>query len=49
MGTPCDHIRQGYRKFREAEHVIFYRISNDTLDVIRILHKNMDVESQDFS
>ena len=48
IGASCDHIRQGYRKLREAEHVIFYRISNDILDVIRILHKSMDIESQDF-
>jgi toxin ParE1/3/4 len=48
IGAPCDHIRQGYRKFREAEHVIFYRVNNGTLDVIRILHKSMDFEYQNF-
>lgn len=48
IGAPCDEIRRGYRKFRENEHVIFYRINKCTLDVIRILHKSMDVERQDF-
>lgn len=45
IGRCCDDIREGYRRFREGEHVIFYCFDEQTLDIIRILHKNMDVES----
>ena len=38
MGHGCDEIREGYRRFREGEHVIFYRLTEKTLDIIRILH-----------
>ena len=44
MGHWCDEIREGYRRFREGEHVIFYRLTEKTLDIIRVLHKNMDIE-----
>ncbi len=46
LGKTCDEIRSGYRKFRQASHVIFYQKTNNqpTL-IIRILHKSMDVNS----
>ena len=44
MGHCCDEIREGYRRFREGEDVIFYCLTEKTLDIIRILHKNMDIE-----
>jgi toxin ParE1/3/4 len=45
MGRCYDEIIQGYRRFCEGEHIIFYRITEQTLDVIRILHKNTDIEN----
>ena len=44
MGHCCNEIREGYRRFREGEHVIFYTLTEKTLDIIRVLHKNMDIE-----
>jgi toxin ParE1/3/4 len=44
MGHCCDEIREGYWRFREGEHIIFYRLTEKTPDIIRILHKNMDIE-----
>ena len=45
VGTKCDFIKLGYRKFPNISHVIFYRTINDTqIEIIRILHKRMDVE-----
>ena len=45
MGTKCDFIKSGYRKFPNISHVIFYRAVSDTqIEIIRILHKRMDVE-----
>ncbi len=45
VGTKCDFIRSGYRKFPHTSHVIFYRTLNDSqIEIVRILHKRMDVE-----
>lgn len=46
MGINCDFIRQGYRKFPQGSHVIFYKDgSTSTIEIIRILHKQMDYSS----
>jgi toxin ParE1/3/4 len=45
-GLCCDDIRPGYLKKHAGNHVIFYRLSlASTVEVIRILHKRMDVSS----
>jgi toxin ParE1/3/4 len=45
VGTKCDAIKRGYRKFPNIIHVIFYRILDETqIKVIRILRKRMDAE-----
>jgi len=47
VGKQCDDIKDGYRKFSQASHIIFYREGAESkITVIRILHKNMDIESQ---
>ncbi|HHC6826461.1 TPA: type II toxin-antitoxin system RelE/ParE family toxin [Vibrio parahaemolyticus] len=44
IGKACDEIRDGYRKFPQGSHVIFYRqIGSQSIEIIRILHKSMDV------
>lgn len=44
LGQSCDFIKAGYRKFSQGSHVIFYKHgSTSTIEIIRILHKNMDV------
>jgi len=43
LGRSCPEIRQGYRKFPSGSHLLFYRESQDGIEVIRILHGNMDV------
>lgn len=48
----CDHststnisdVRSGYRKIRSGSHVIFFKLIDDGIDVIRILHQRMDFE-----
>lgn len=46
LGASCDHIRAGYRKYPISRHFIFYRSFSCTeIEVIRILHKRMDVRS----
>lgn len=47
VGKKCDYIKTGYRKFPQGSHIIFYQeISKEKIMIIRILHKNMDVESK---
>jgi len=38
-------VREGYRKYNIGLHVIFFRCSDAYLDVIRILHERMDVDT----
>lgn len=46
-GKACDYIRNGYRKFPQGSHIIFYKDgSKNKIEIVRILHKNMDVESR---
>jgi len=40
-GIASDEIRPGYLRYREGRHVIFYRISQLGVDIIRVLHERM--------
>lgn len=44
LGRKIDDIRQGYLKFPVASHVIFYRAAQDGIDIVRVLHKRMDID-----
>ena len=44
-GRPV-HVREGYYKYPVGSHFVFYRLSDASLDVIRILHQRMDVAAQ---
>ena len=45
LGKSCDDLRVGYRKYPVGRHLIFYRQSADSLEIIRILHQRMDIEA----
>lgn len=45
-GKSMEHVRKGYRTSKVKSHLIFYRVLNDTIEVIRILHERMDIESR---
>ena len=45
-GKSMEYIRKGYRASKVKSHLIFYRIINDTIEIIRILHERMDIESR---
>lgn len=46
-GKDCGYIKEGYRKFPQGSHVIFYKDgSTSKVEIIRILHKQMDVASK---
>ena len=44
IGRNIDDIRKGYFSFPAASHVFVYRSQPDTVEIVRILHKSMDVE-----
>src|SRR5436189_3225446 len=45
-GKSMEHVRKGYRASKVKSHLIFYRVQNDTVEVIRILHERMDIENR---
>jgi toxin ParE1/3/4 len=45
-GKPMDHVRKGYRTAKVKSHLIFYRITNEAVEIIRILHERMDIDRQ---
>ena len=46
-GKNMDHVRLGYRMTKVKSHLIFYReIDIHTVEVVRILHQNMDIENR---
>jgi toxin ParE1/3/4 len=47
IGNSCDYIKESYQKFPQSSHIIFYRATSPKyIQVIRVLHKNMDVLSK---
>jgi toxin ParE1/3/4 len=47
-GKDYSHIRKGYFRSRVKSHFIFYKINpkDQELEIIRILHQKMDIESR---
>ena len=45
LGSARDDIRDGYRVYHVGRHLIFYRQKTTCIEIIRILHDRMDVET----
>ncbi len=45
-GKSMDHVRKGYRASKVKSHLIFYRVINETVEIIRILHERMDIDNR---
>lgn len=45
IGTPCDSARLGYRALHVHRHLVFYRITPAQIEIVRVLHDAMDVQS----
>ena len=45
-GKSAEHLRKGYRYFKVNSHLIYYVISDTELDIIRILHAQMDIPNR---
>lgn len=48
LGKNCSHIRKNYRSSKVKSHLIFYRYrkTEELVEIIRILHQNMDIEAR---
>jgi toxin ParE1/3/4 len=47
LGTACDDIQSGYRKFPQGSHIIFFKSgSSCAIEIVRVLHQSMDVAAQ---
>ena len=48
IGRPCEDVRAGYRRHAVGSHTLYYRLGDTgdhlLVDVVRILHKHMDVD-----
>ena len=42
LGKPRDDLRPGLRAREAGEHVIYYRVNDEAITVLRLLHHTMD-------
>jgi toxin ParE1/3/4 len=42
--NPASDLRQGYARRLTGSHIIFYRITDGGVDVVRVLHQSMDFD-----
>ena len=42
MAPSCEHIRSGYRRRSVGRHVIYFRITDYGIAVVRLLHDRMN-------
>jgi toxin ParE1/3/4 len=45
-GKSMEHIREKYRASKVKSNLIFYRVINSKVEIIRILHEIMDIENR---
>ncbi|HUZ59299.1 MAG TPA: type II toxin-antitoxin system RelE/ParE family toxin [Hanamia sp.] len=45
-GKTMEYVRKGYRASKVKSHLIFFRVKNDTVEIIRILHERMDIKNR---
>ena len=45
-GKSMEHVRKGYRASKVKSHLIFYRVQNNSVEIIRILHEQMDIANR---
>ncbi len=44
LGRSIGHIRKGYFRFEHESHIIFYKIKQDEIMIMRVLHQKMDLK-----
>lgn len=43
-GKDISDVREGYRSSKVKSHLIFYKVNNGVIEIIRVLHQRMDTE-----
>ena len=46
LGVDVSEVRERYRKFPYASHVIYYTVRDEGIYVVRLLHSRMDEKRQ---
>lgn len=46
LGTDYGEICDGYRRFSINYHRVFYRPTNESLEIVRVLHESMDIDTR---
>ena len=41
LGKSRDYVREGYRSVQINRHVIFYRVQESEIFIVRVLHERM--------
>ena len=45
IGSDCEEIRIGYRKYAKGKHLIFFHLQkSDAIEIVRVLHTAMDID-----
>ncbi len=44
ISADISQVRKGYRKSRVGSHVVFFKLTENGINVVRILHRRMDFE-----
>lgn len=44
-GKDYSHLRKGYLRSKVKWHFIFYKINKNLIEIIRVLHQQMDIEN----
>ena len=43
LGPARDDLKKGYRALPVNQHILFYKVLEDEIQIIRVLHKSVDV------
>ena len=43
-GASCDWVRAGYRRSVVRHHLVFYKVSDAEVIIIRVLHERMNID-----
>ncbi len=45
LGRLYDEVYEGLRVYPSGRHLVFYFVTNNGIDVVRVLHERMDIRS----
>ncbi|MGB1256787.1 MAG: type II toxin-antitoxin system RelE/ParE family toxin [Thiolinea sp.] len=46
LGRSRDEVREGYRSIPQKQHVVFYRYHEQQIEVVRVLHRRMEIDGK---